>query len=168
MSSFVDARDSGLVFVSHFALLLGMAAPVWLSAALREEDGGGEGATGGGGGGGGGPWAAGLAGVVVLGVGDTMASVVGRRWGRTPVARGSPKTVEGTAGGAAAALAAWGALAWAAPALREASSWGGGGGGGVAAGFAAATAAAAVLEAATAQLDNLVVPLQYFALLCLL
>ena len=33
--------------------------------------------------------------------------------------------------------------------------------------MAAATAAAALHEALTSQLDNLVVPLQYYALLCL-
>lgn len=33
MTSFTDGRDSGAVLVTHFTLLLGMAAPVWLSNA---------------------------------------------------------------------------------------------------------------------------------------
>lgn len=36
MTSFTDGRDSGAVLVTHFSLLLGMAAPVWLSNALDQ------------------------------------------------------------------------------------------------------------------------------------
>jgi dolichol kinase len=154
MGSFVDARDSGLVFVSHFALLLGMAAPVWLSGALA---GGGEWR----------PWPGALAGILILGVGDAAASAVGRRWGRTPVAHGSAKTVEGTLGGAVATLAVWALLLRAAPSLQLGGTWGGGHGAAVG-WLVGATALSSGLEAATAQLDNLMVPLHYYALLCLL
>ena len=34
MTSFIDSRDSGVVLVTHFTLLLGMAVPLWLSDAL--------------------------------------------------------------------------------------------------------------------------------------
>lgn len=35
MASFTDGRDSGLLLITHFTLLLGMAVPVWLSNALH-------------------------------------------------------------------------------------------------------------------------------------
>lgn len=79
---------------------------------------------------------------------------------------GSRKTVEGTAGGIAATLAAWVALltaagggTLAAAAAPGAPGW---------ARLAAATAAACLLEASTTQLDNVFVPLHLFSLLCLL
>ena len=61
----------------------------------------------------------------------------------------------------AATLAAWWLLAAAAPSLggQLAGSW---------ALLALATALSCLLEAVTAQLDNIFVPLHYFALLCLL
>ena len=34
MMAFIDGRDGGLLLVSHFSLLLGMAAPVWLSSSF--------------------------------------------------------------------------------------------------------------------------------------
>lgn len=79
---------------------------------------------------------------------------------------GSRKTVEGTAGGAAATHVAWAALlaaagggAFSAVLAPGAAGW---------AALAAATAGACLLEAATTQLDNVFVPLHLFALLCLL
>lgn len=38
MTTFTDGRDAGPLFVTHFALLLGMAVPVWLE--LRPSSGG--------------------------------------------------------------------------------------------------------------------------------
>ncbi|KAJ1948859.1 dolichol kinase [Linderina macrospora] len=76
ISKFVDHRDAGRLVTSHFYLLFGCALPVWL--------------------GGSSPVAC-LAGVLSLGIGDAVASLVGMRLGRVRWP-GSPKTVEGTAG----------------------------------------------------------------------
>lgn len=109
------------------------------------------------------------------GFGDTAASAVGSLYGRHPLCHGCSKTVEGTAAGAAAMLAAWGLLAWAEAAM--ASSSGGGGlwvpiqwtvGGSGWPLLAGATALSCLLEGVTTQLDNVFMPLHYFALLCLL
>ena len=70
MTSFVDSRDSGAIFVTHFTLLLGMAAPLWLSDALYLPAGGGtRGDRNGGAAAGEAPplWPAGMAGIVILG-----------------------------------------------------------------------------------------------------
>jgi dolichol kinase len=103
---------------------------------------------------------AGLAGATIIGVGDTAASAAGRLLGRIPVHSGSRKTVEGTAAGVLCTLLAW------AP-LVAMAGWEGTGGAGSAAlavvwrGLAAATLGAGLLEAATSQLDNLLIPLYY-------
>eukprot|EP00887_Chlorella_sp_A99_P003364 scaffold26.g3364.t1 len=154
LTSFTDARDGGLLLVTHFSLLLGMAAPLWLCGGAPEP--GRRPAL---------PPAA-LSGMLILGCGDTAASAVGRLLGRRPIAKHSKKTAEGTAAAVAATMAAWWLL------LR-------GGGGVVAAGGAdggavpwgpllGATALSCLTEALTTQLDNLLVPAHYLALLCLL
>ncbi|KAL4424664.1 hypothetical protein ABPG77_004471 [Micractinium sp. CCAP 211/92] len=171
MASFTDARDSGPVLITHFTLLLGMAVPVWLSNALLP---GTLGAAAAGSAASGSDlqarqetvWLPGYAGIMILGFGDTAASAVGSLLGRTPICHGSRKTVEGTVAAAAATLAAW----W----LLAAALHVGGGDGGAALGIsswpalAAATTLSCLLEAATTQLDNIFMPLHYFALLCLL
>ncbi|GBF96026.1 hypothetical protein Rsub_08841 [Raphidocelis subcapitata] len=174
MGAFVDGRDVGPIYVTHFTLLLGLALPVWLAASLPCGGGGG------GGGGGAAPWwargpagcgaaavpavLAGLSGTMVIGFGDTAASVVGRLAGRTPIHAGARKTAEGTAAGVAATLAGWGA------ALAGAARAGGVAAPGPArwALLAAATCGACLLEACTSQLDNILIPLWYFphCLLC--
>lgn len=102
MSEFTDHKDSGPVILSHFYLLTGCAAPLWIEGVrsasntivLR----------------GGGSWLASRAtdqvpatgvdismfiGVLTLGVGDALASIVGRRYGRLRWPRSS-KTIEGS------------------------------------------------------------------------
>lgn len=76
MISFIDEKDSGIAILGHIYLLLGCSLPIWLSTT--------------------GP-ASSLCGILVLGVGDTAASVIGKRYGklRWP---GSKKTVMGTLG----------------------------------------------------------------------
>lgn len=74
LSQFLDSKDSGLVILSHMYLLSGCAAGVWLetrSAVLQQL------------------------GLLVLGIGDSCASLVGRKYGRLHWPRSS-KTVEGT------------------------------------------------------------------------
>jgi dolichol kinase len=87
-------------------------------------------------------------------------------WQPSTLNPGSRKTVEGTAGGVAVTLAAWGALLAAAGGGTLAAVAGPGAAGWAA--LVAATAAACLLEASTTQLDNVFVPLHLFALLCLL
>ncbi|ORX71903.1 hypothetical protein DL89DRAFT_265607 [Linderina pennispora] len=130
-AKFVDHRDAGCLVTSHFYLLLGCALPVWL--------------------GGSSPVAC-LAGVLSLGVGDAVASLVGMRLGRVRWP-GSPKTIEGTAGFVVSMLAAI--------QLIRARLGGPGGAGGLS--FLLLSAVAGVLEAFTEQNDNLVIPLFIYA-----
>jgi hypothetical protein len=101
---------------------------------------------------------AGLSGVVIIGVGDTAASFVGKLFGRVPVHAGSSKTVEGTLAGISASLGSWVVLLWAVQLLPGLST---------AYGMAwwvqlvGATAGAGLMEAATSQLDNILLPLWY-------
>jgi dolichol kinase len=99
---------------------------------------------------------AGLSGMVIIGVGDTAASMVGKLLGRVPIHNGSRKTVEGTVAGIVSSLGAWCLLLWA-------------GGVGVPGGMSVswwlqlvlATAGAGLMEAVTSQLDNVLLPLWY-------
>ena len=82
---FTDSRDSGPLILTHIYLLLGCAFPTWLND----------------------PWIGSyrhylyfnalipLCGVLMLGVGDTMASFIGVNCGRTKWP-GTSKSVEGT------------------------------------------------------------------------
>ena len=193
MAGFADERDSGPVYVTHLALLLGVALPMWL--APSQPAGGaaaGEGCLTGLGGG------VGLLGTAATGeresgailssgsglawlvisasgmvFGDTAASVVGVLAGRTRLFAGSRKTVEGTLAGAAAMLLGcaglWAWDRWAARAGLADSCMG------ICPQHNAAswpvvamvTVGAALLEAVTHQLDNLVVPIYYAAHLLL-
>ncbi|CAE6382030.1 unnamed protein product [Rhizoctonia solani] len=75
LSEFLDEKDSGTAILSHFYLLTGCALPLWLES----------------------PWRVlGLAGVIVLGVGDALASIVGKRLGVSIWFPSSSKTLEGT------------------------------------------------------------------------
>ena len=92
---------------------------------------------------------------------------------------GTSKTVEGTLGGMAASLAAWGLIAVACRwtqgvGLSAASSWPWSQGGGLIAGLskqagvswyivAGGVFASCMLEASTTQLDNIFLPLHHFA-----
>ncbi len=82
-----EKLDTGGMILSHIYLLLGCAFPVWLA----EE----------------GDRVSALAGIISLGLGDSVASLVGQRYGRHPLR--PPKTLEGTAAGALVmTLAFWG------------------------------------------------------------
>ena len=152
---FLDARDSGGgngIVMSHFSLLLGCAVPLWLTREAwrgRADGDAGSGVA---------PDAFALspfAGIITLGLGDTVASVVGTMAGRTRICRGCRKTVEGTMAGALAnALGA--AAAW---------RWAAGGGAAAPRGrILVASAGAAALEATTEQLDNAFLPLHFLTL----
>lgn len=87
-------RDTGQMTLSHLYLMLGCALPVWLHG-------------GSGSGSGGDCLSQQMAGIISLGLGDSIAALVGRSIGRHPLSSRSNKTVEGTA---AAVLAIFAAL----------------------------------------------------------
>eukprot|EP00271_Cylindrocystis_brebissonii_P006470 TRINITY_DN19260_c0_g1_i1.p2 TRINITY_DN19260_c0_g1~~TRINITY_DN19260_c0_g1_i1.p2 ORF type:complete len:294 (+),score=36.32 TRINITY_DN19260_c0_g1_i1:1783-2664(+) len=142
MRAFIDSRDGGALIVSHFSLLLGCALPLWLSNPERADR-----------------TLAPFAGIISLGIGDTMASVVGFQFGRWRIAQGSSKTFEGTGSGILSMLVACAVLApWIPNSPATVAQWGR---------VLLATSAAGLLEAVTTQLDNAFVPLIYYSLLML-
>lgn len=72
-----------------------MAAPVWLSSAAATPPGACVA-----------DLALAFAGIIILGIADSAASAVGRRFGRRRIL-GTRKTLEGTLGGITLTLAAW-------------------------------------------------------------
>ncbi|PWN19007.1 hypothetical protein BCV69DRAFT_288207 [Microstroma glucosiphilum] len=75
MSEFTDHKDSGPVILSHFYLLTGCCGGLWLEAHKQIMH---------------------QTGVLILGIGDALASIVGRRYGRLHWPASS-KTIEGSA-----------------------------------------------------------------------
>lgn len=75
LHEFVDSKDSGSAILSHFYLLTGFADSLWLEGPWRLLE---------------------YTGALSLGIGDAMASIVGRKMGRTRWTEGNPKTVEGS------------------------------------------------------------------------
>ncbi|XP_010253970.1 PREDICTED: dolichol kinase EVAN [Nelumbo nucifera] len=142
MNAFTDHRDSDLLIVSHFSLLLGCALPKWISTGFNDR-----------------PLAP-LAGILSLGIGDTMASMVGHKYGVLRWSKTGKKTVEGTAAGITSVLAACSVLL---PLLASTSyilsqHW---------ISLLLAVTVSGLLEAYTAQLDNAFIPLVFYSLLCL-
>ncbi|KAL9261460.1 Dolichol kinase EVAN-like protein [Drosera capensis] len=88
MNAFTDHRDSDILVVSHFSLLLGCALPMWMSSGFNDR-----------------PLAP-FAGILSLGIGDTMASMVGYKYGVLRWSKTGKKTIEGTAAGITSVLAA--------------------------------------------------------------
>ncbi|BGP14302.1 dolichol kinase [Rhodosporidiobolus nylandii] len=132
-SEFVDQKDAGPVILSHFYLLTGCAGGLWLEGSGINR----------------------FTGVLVLGVGDSMASIVGKLFGRTRWP-GTPKTVEGT--GAfilSVVLCAW---FFRLIGIVEPFSL---------TRYFFATTLAALLEASSAQNDNLVIPIYMWSLVSL-
>jgi len=126
--------------VSHFSLLVGMAAPVWICVAGE----------------GGAPFnmAAAFSGITILGIADSAASALGRRFGRHNIL-GTGKTLEGSLGGVVCNVAFWGVLSFWLGGERPLR------------GFLYASVASCALEAATTQLDNIFLPLHHLTLLLL-
>ena len=63
MTAFTDARDGGVLFITHLALLVGMAAPIWVAVLSRRGTADASGAA--------------LAGLLILGEGPGRGWVVG-------------------------------------------------------------------------------------------
>ncbi|KAK6788040.1 hypothetical protein RDI58_016565 [Solanum bulbocastanum] len=140
MNAFTDHRDTDLLVVSHFSLLLGCALPIWLSSGFNDR-----------------PLAP-FAGILSLGIGDTMASVVGYKYGVLRWSKTGKKTIEGTAAGITSVLAACSILLPLLATTRYVQNW-----------FSLlfAVTISGLLEAYTAQLDNAFIPLVFYSLLCL-
>lgn len=142
MSAFTDHRDSELLIVSHFSLLLGCALPIWMSSGFNDR-----------------PFAP-FAGILSLGIGDTMASMVGYKYGVLRWSKTGKKTIEGTAAGITSVLATCSVLL---PLLAStgyllSQHW---------LSLLLAVTLTGLLEAYTAQLDNAFIPLIFYSLLCL-
>ncbi|CAL5024052.1 unnamed protein product [Urochloa decumbens] len=137
MNAFTDHRDSDILIVSHFSLLLGCALPKWMSSGLNDR-----------------PLAP-FAGILSLGIGDTMASMIGYKYG---VLRWS-KTGS-TAAGITSVLAACSILVslLASSGYILSQNW---------LSLLIAVTLSGLLEAYTAQLDNAFIPLVFYSLLCL-
>ncbi|KAJ3183930.1 hypothetical protein HDU87_006048 [Geranomyces variabilis] len=138
LAQFLDKRDCGPVILSHLYLLVGCALPVWLNRIPQQVILGG------------------LSGMLTLGIGDTMASIWGKRYGRTKWP-GTLKSIEGTAAFVVSVLLACAVLSaiGATPPLGTAK-WIRLGG---------CVGLSSLLEAVSDQNDNLVIPLYTFALL---
>ncbi|CAK0785366.1 hypothetical protein CVIRNUC_008574 [Coccomyxa viridis] len=180
MTSFIDSRDAGALLVSHFSLLAGMAAPVWVSAVSSTPVGACVPAL-----------STTFSGIMVLGIADSAASAIGRRFGRRRLL-GTRKTLEGTLGAILCTVVGWLVL-WPmcrcrghenldrlSKALGAVERLGHGRipsqegmkaaiterSGGVAFwSMLAAAVASCMLEATTTQLDNIFLPLHHYAML---
>ncbi|CAG8552799.1 4372_t:CDS:10 [Gigaspora margarita] len=74
LSEFLDNRDSGPCILSHLYLLVGCAACIWMQGTSVLAN---------------------ISGILTLGLGDAMASIVGKRYGRRRWP-GTTKTIEGS------------------------------------------------------------------------
>ncbi len=147
LTLFLDERDSGPLILTHIYLLLGVALPVWLMPTSCIPTGGLGGAGG----------LVPYAGVLAVGVGDTVASVFGSSVGeiRWP---GTKKTFEGTATSVFAQIIAVVVflIADSSINLNASYSW-----------VVGSITMVAMLEAYTLQIDNLLLPLYLYILLLL-
>lgn len=132
LNEFIDHKDSGTAIMSHFYLLAGCACPLWFEGSSRLLS---------------------ALGVLALGVGDSMASIAGRRLGYARWSPASGKTAEGSAGFALSMLAAAAAL-WLVGAVGDFNV----------PAFALTTVLCTLLEAFSAQNDNLVLPVYGWAI----
>ncbi|KAK9763867.1 dolichol kinase [Basidiobolus ranarum] len=133
--TFLDHRDSGPVILSHMYLLLGCATPIWLNGRFAIAN---------------------LSGVFTLGLGDAMASIVGKRFGKTRWP-GTSKTIEGTVAFILSMMAGSfvvGLLSESA-ALSQWELWR----------YFTVVCVTGLLEAVSLQNDNLIIPLYTFALI---
>lgn len=147
LTLFLDERDSGPLILTHIYLLLGVALPIWLLPGPCIPKGGLGGASG----------LVPYAGVLAVGVGDTVASVFGSTVGeiRWP---GTKKTFEGTASSVFAQIIAVVIflIADSSINLNASYSW-----------VVGSITMVAMLEAYTSQIDNLLLPLYLYILLLL-
>ncbi|KAK0537288.1 dolichol kinase [Tilletia horrida] len=135
LAQFLDSKDAGPVILSHFYLLSGCAASLWLEGPSPIYD---------------------IMGVLVLGIGDALASILGRKYGRHTWP-GSPKTLEGSVTFVLSiVLCAW--LLRVAGFMPPFSLLR----------FTAASIATGLMEGASEQNDNLILPLFAFVVMFIL
>ncbi|GAA5882008.1 hypothetical protein JCM3774_003239 [Rhodotorula dairenensis] len=133
-TEFVNSKDSGPVILSHFYLLTGCAGGLWLEGRQINR----------------------FTGVLVLGIGDSLASIIGKLWGRKRWP-GTSKTVEGTI----AFITSVTFCAWTLRLLRLVDSFS-------MPRYLLAVTLSGLFEAASAQNDNLVIPLYMWSIVALL
>ncbi|KZO89897.1 hypothetical protein CALVIDRAFT_547708 [Calocera viscosa TUFC12733] len=135
LSEFLDHRDSGTAILSHFYLLTGCAGSVWLEGPKPILE---------------------LTGVLLLGVGDALASIIGRKIGKHRWSSVSGKSLEGSA---ALAVSVWlfAVLLRVSGIVDPFSVWK----------YGSAIILGSLLEALSMQNDNLVLPLYVWCLLVL-
>ncbi|KAM0945060.1 putative dolichol kinase [Dioscorea sansibarensis] len=130
-----------LEMIRSFSLLLGCALPKWMCSGYNDR-----------------PLVP-FAGILSLGIGDTMASMVGHKYGVLRWSKTGKKTIEGTVAGIASVLVACSILLHLASAGYILSQhW---------VPLLLAVTLSGLLEAYTAQLDNAFIPLVFYSLLCL-
>jgi dolichol kinase len=131
LNEFIDHKDSGTAILSHFYLLAGCATPLWLEGPS--------------------PILA-FFGVLALGIGDAVASIVGRKIGYARWSPASGKTVEGSAAFLASVVAS-AVLMYFVGAVDEFAF----------VQFVTTTVLVTLMEAFSAQNDNLVLPVYGWA-----
>ncbi|RPD75256.1 hypothetical protein L226DRAFT_462298 [Lentinus tigrinus ALCF2SS1-7] len=132
MNEFLDSKDGGTAILSHFYLLTGCANSVWFEGPSRLLQ---------------------FTGTLVLGVGDALASIVGKRLGRHRWFAANPKTIEGSAGFVGSV---W-ACAWLLRVFGIVENFS-------LARFLVVAGLAGLLEAFSVQNDNLTLPLYMWAM----
>ncbi|GAA5996299.1 hypothetical protein JCM5350_006504 [Sporobolomyces pararoseus] len=133
-TEFIDSKDSGPVILSHFYLLTGCGGGVWLEGRGINR----------------------FTGVLVLGIGDSLASIVGKLVGRVRWP-GTSKTVEGTAAFVVSIM--FGAWLLRLVGLVPSFSLGR---------YFLAVLLSSLFEAASSQNDNLVIPIYMWSVISLL
>ncbi|KAF8442414.1 hypothetical protein L210DRAFT_3611794 [Boletus edulis BED1] len=133
MNEFLDYKDRGTAILSHFYLLTGCAGSVWLEGPSRILV---------------------YTGILVLGVGDALASIVGKRFGRYRWSASSSKTVEGSIAFAVSVVA----CAWVLRVLGLTEQFS-------MIRYGVVTVLSSVLEALSEQNDNLTLPLYMWSML---
>ncbi|GAA5821323.1 hypothetical protein JCM10212_006779 [Sporobolomyces blumeae] len=133
-TEFIDSKDSGPVILSHFYLLTGCAGGLWLEGKGINR----------------------FTGVLVLGIGDSLASIIGKLFGRTRWP-GTSKTVEGTAAFIVSIMVS----AWVLRVVHLVPSFSLGR-------YLLAVTLSALFEAASSQNDNLVIPIYMWSVVSLL
>ncbi|XP_013106888.2 dolichol kinase isoform X1 [Stomoxys calcitrans] len=145
--SFADEKDAGLIAFTPMCLLIGSSLPMWIMPCPCVTDEHGLNSQ----------LLALLAGILTIGFGDTAASVIGSKWGRTKW-RNSSRSIEGSV-----AFVIYVILPIVILQLMEfiqlnEMQWGV---------IVLATLVAALVEAHTDQIDNLVLPLVFYVIVSL-
>ncbi|EFA86315.1 hypothetical protein PPL_00105 [Heterostelium album PN500] len=148
MDSFLDSRDSGVITLTHIYLLLGCSIPAITcfffesSTAINTSHLH--------------PLSA-LSGLLTIGVGDSLASLVGTKFGRTKWF-GTSKSIEGTLGGIISTFTA-GVILLIAIQPTSATLFSD------VIKLLIASFLSGILEASTTQIDNIILPIIFFSLL---